>query len=165
MAIVDFDTGTSRQPGRSDRALIGGLGGAILVFAAAVWLSAPHPATTATTVVRSPAAVPADAVSLSASALAQASLPSAARAGGPLTRPLVLPGNLENVDLFLVPERITNENLIWTLRSVVRIRGGVGLASIEGPSIVTWTEKGFQYWMISSTRTTDDLIKIADAFR
>jgi len=72
---------------------------------------------------------------------------------------------MDNVDLFLVPERITNENLIWTLRSIVRIRGGVGIASVEGPSIVTWTEKGFQYWMVSPTRTTDELIKIANDLR
>ena len=164
MAIVDLDKGTSRQPQRSDRALIVGLGGAIVIFTAAMWLSAPHPATTARTVA-SPAAATTGAVSRSSSALAPASLGTAVRTVDPSARPLMLPLNLDNVDLFLVPERITNENLIWTLRSIVRIRGGVGIASVEGPSIVTWTEKGFQYWMISSTRTTDDLIKIADALR
>ena len=162
MAIVDLDKGTSRQPRRSDRALIVGLGGAILIFTAAMWLSAPHPA--ATTLAQSTTAAPTGAISRS-STLAPASLGSAVRTVDPSARPLMLPLNLDNVDLFLVPERITNENLIWTLRSIVRIRGGVGIASVEGPSIVTWTEKGFQYWMISSTRTTDDLIKIADDLR
>ena len=168
MAIVDLDKGTSPQPQRSDRALIVGLGGAILIFAAAMWLSAPHPAATATPATinaQSPTAATTGAVSRSGNALAPVSLPSAVRTVDPSARPLMLPLNLDNVDLFLVPERITNENLIWTLRSIVRIRGGVGIASVEGPSIVTWTEKGFQYWMISSTRTTDDLIKIADALR
>ena len=164
MAIVDLDRGTSPQPQGSDRALIVGLGGAIVIFTAAMWLSAPHPATTATTVA-SPAAATTGAVSRSGNAVAPVSLPSAVRTVDPSARPLMLPLNLDNVDLFLVPERITNENLIWTLRSIVRIRGGVGIASVEGPSIVTWTEKGFQYWMISSTRTTDDLIKIADDLR
>jgi hypothetical protein len=162
LAIVDLDKGTSRQPRGSDRALIVGLGAAIFVFATAIWLSAPHPAATATAVVPSSAAIAGGAISRTGSVPLPAAPPSAVRGVDPSARPLVLPANLDNVDLFLVPERITNENLIWTLRSIVRIRGGVGLASIEGPSIVTWTEKGFQYWMISSTRTTDDLIKIAD---
>jgi hypothetical protein len=164
LAIVDLDKGTSRQLRRSDRALIVGLGGAIVIFTAAMWLSAPHPSPTTTTLAQSTAAPSTGAISRS-SPLAPASLGSPVRTVDPSARPLMLPLNLDNVDLFLVPERITNENLIWTLRSIVRIRGGVGIASVEGPSIVTWTEKGFQYWMISSTRTTDDLIKIADDLR
>ena len=163
MAIVDLDKVTSRQPGRSDRALIVGLGGAILIFAAAMWLNAPHPATASATAPQPSSDISITTTSRSGAVVTTPASPGqTARASA---RPLVLPANLENVDLFLDPERITNENLIWTLRSVVGIRGGVGLASIEGPSIVTWTEKGFQYWMISSTRTTDDLIKIADALR
>ena len=162
MAIVDLDKSTPRQAQRGDRALIAVLGGAILVFAAAIWSSAPH---AAATIARSSTAAPIAATARGSSALAQASIGSAVRTVDPSARPLMLPLNLDNVDLFLVPERITNENLIGTLRSIVRIRGGVGLASIEGPSIVTWTERGFQYWMISSTRTTDDLIKIADDLR
>ena len=162
MAIVDLDKGTSRQPQRGDRALIVGLGGAILVFAAAIWLSAPHPRTTSTTFPQSAAAAASSAISQSSIVLVPATPPSALPTVFPPARPLALPANTDSVDLFLVPERITNENLIWTLRSVVRIRGGVGIASVEGPSIVTWTEKGFQYWMISPTRTTDELIKIAN---
>jgi hypothetical protein len=142
-----------------------GLGGAILVFAAAIWLSAPHRATRSTTVPQSSAAVAASAISRSSIVFAPATPPSAILPINPLVRPLALPANLDSVDLFLIPERITNENLIWTLRSIVRIRGSVGIASVEAPSIITWTEKGFQYWMISSTRTTDELIKIADDLR
>lgn len=141
MAIVDLDKGTSQQPGRRDEVFIVGLGAAILSFAAAIWLSAPRP----TTLV-----------------LVPATPPSAHTTALPSARLLTLPANMDNVDLFLVPERITNENLIWTLRNIVRIRGGVGIASVEGPSIVTWTERGFQYWMVSPTRTTEELIKIAD---
>ncbi len=145
MAIVDLDKGTSGQPGRRDEVFIVGLGAAILAFAAAIWLSAPDSTTTVTSFPLSSAAAATSAISPA--------------------RALTLPANIDNVDLFLVPERITNENLIWTLRSIVRIRGGVGIASVEGPSIVTWTEKGFQYWMVSPTRTTDELIKIADDLR
>jgi hypothetical protein len=164
LAIVDLDKGTSRQPQRSDGALIVGLGGAMLLFAAAIWLSAPHPATAPATAAQPASDISITTISRSGVLVTTPTSPGPA-VRDPSARPLVLPTDLENVDLFLVPERITNENLIWTLRSVVSIRGGVGLASIEGPSIVTWTEKGFQYWMISSTRTTDDLIKIADDLR
>ena len=165
MAIVDLDMGTSRQPQRRDAVLIVGLGGAILAFAAAIWLSAPHPTTTSTAFARSSAAVASSAISRTSIVLVPATPPSALPTVYPAARPLALPANMDSVDLFLMPERITNENLIWTLRSIVRIRGGVGIASVEGPSIVTWTEKGFQYWMVSPTRTTDELIKIADDLR
>jgi hypothetical protein len=165
LAIVDLDKGTSRQPQRRDGVLIVGLGGAILVFAAAIWLSAPHRATRSSTVPQSSAAVAASAISRSSIVFVPATPPSAILPIYPPARPLALPANLDSVDLFLIPERITNENLIWTLRSIVRIRGSVGIASVEAPSIITWTEKGFQYWMISSTRTTDELIKIADDLR
>gem|GEM_PF-4321823 len=165
MAIVDLDKGTSPQPGRRDAVLIVGLGGAILVFAAANWLSAPHPTTTSPAFPQSSAAIASSAISRSSIVLVPATPPSARSTVYPPARPLALPAHMDNVDLFLVPERITNENLIWTLRSIVRIRGGVGIASVEGPSIVTWTEKGFQYWMVSPTRTTDELIKIADDLR
>ena len=165
MAIVDLDKGTSRQPGRSDRALIVGLGVAIVVFAAAIWLSAPHATMTSTTAPQSSAAIASSAISRSGTVLLPPTLPSVVRTVDPSARPLALPANMEDVDLFLVPERITNENLIWTLRSVVTIRGRVGIASVEAPSIVTWTEKGFQYWMVSPTRTTDQLIKIANELR
>ena len=164
MAIVDLDKSTPRQAQRGDRALIAVLGGAILIFSAAMWSSAPHAATAPAT-----APQPSSDISITTTSRSGARVTTSTSPGqtarDPSARPLVLPANLDNVDLFLVPERITNENLIWTLRSIVPIRGGVGLASIEGPSIVTWTEKGFQYWMISSTRTTDDLIKIADDLR
>ena len=164
MAIVDLDKGTSPQPQRRDAVLIAGLGGAILAFAAATWLSAPHPTTASIVARQSPAAVAISAISRS-SIVPLPAQPNALPTVYPSPRPLALPANIDSVDLFLVPERITNENLIWTLRSIVRIRGGVGIASVEGPSIVTWTEKGFQYWMVSPTRTTDELIKIADDLR
>jgi hypothetical protein len=154
-----------RQPERHDRALIVGLGGAIIVFAAAIWLSAPHPTTSSASFPQPSVAGSASAIAGSTIVLVPAAPPSAIASSYPAPRPLALPPNLDNVDLFLIPERITNENLIWTLRSIVRIRGSVGIASIEAPSIITWTEKGFQYWMISSTRTTDDLITIADDLR
>jgi hypothetical protein len=165
MAIVDLDKGMSRRPRRGDGALIAALGGAILIFAVAMWTSAPHPTVTPVAPPRSSQDVSSITTISRSGVLVTTPNPSTLRNAGPVPRPLALPSGLDSVDLFLVPERITNENLIWTMRSVVQIRGGIGLASIEGPSIVTWTEKGFQYWMVSPTRTTDELIKIADDLR
>lgn len=161
MAIVDLDSGPSRRPRARDRALIGGLGGAIAAFAAAMWLGAPHPyAPAVVTPPSMPSDVPPQAASVTA--LGQGTVIYAPNG---IDRVLVLPAGTTGVDLFLLPERLTNENLFWTIRSVVSIRGGVGLASVEGPAIVTWTEKGFQYWMVSPSRTTDELIKVADDLR
>lgn len=167
MAIVDLDKGPSRRPPRGDRAVIAALGGAVALFGLAMWLGAPDPAAGPNAARPSPtqSAVDAPATTVIQS---RATAPFVgARDAGAIAagRPLALPAGSDNVDLFLVPERITNENLIWTMRSVVRIRGGVGLASVEGPAIVTWTEKGFQYWLVSPTRTTDELIKMADDLR
>src|SRR3954464_8111297 len=166
MAIVDLDRGPARAGRARDGAAIAALGGAIAVFALALWLSAPHPTDlpTVSTPQPSPIAMTTAICSRSGAVCTPPLLLVASF--DPAARPLALPlGKTDDVDLFLLPERITNENLIWTLRSVVAIRGGQGLASVEGPAIVTWTEKGFQYWMISSSRTTDGLINLADDLR
>jgi hypothetical protein len=166
MAIVDLDSGSSRGRRAGDGAVIAALGGAIAVFALALWLSAPHPTAVPIASSPQPSAVPITTAICSRNGAACTPPLLLVASFPPPVRPLALPpGQMDGVDLFLLPERITNENLIWTLRSVVVIRGGQGLASVEGPAVVTWTEKGFQYWMISSTRTTDELIKIADDLR
>lgn len=187
MAIVDLDNVPSRRRRRGDPVAIGGLAGAILAFALAMWMTAPHPAppvaarptaspsivqgtatsggpitTTALTVTGDPVSVllnPGTAVAVTV-------IPP----GGPIiglqtTRTLVLPPWANGVDLFQVPDRLTNENLIWTLRNVVHIRGGTGLSSVEGPAVITWTENGFQYWMVSPTRSTDELVDIANGLK
>jgi hypothetical protein len=178
MAIIDLDGVPSSRRRRGDPALIVALACATAVFALAMWASAPHPTTPAATI---PTAVPSVAVSSAISAgpilitaLSVTGDPVSSSAGGglgspgvwaPGARTLVLPPWANGVDLFEVPDRLTNENLLWTLRNVVHIRGGTGLASAEGPSVITWTENGFQYWMVSPTQSTDQLVEIADGLR
>ena len=180
MAIVELDSGASRRPRRGDRALIAGLSGAIAALSLAFWVSAPHPApaaasfapsasvasgANATAVPIFPRLPPVPGVPPQAASVSGLGQSTTIYGRSGIDRALALPAGTTGVDLFLLPDRLTNENLIWTIRRVVRIRGGVGLASVEGPAIVTWTEKGFQYWIVSPTRTTDELIKLADDLR
>lgn len=171
MAIVELDKVPSQRPRRGDRALIAGLGVAIGAFTFAMWLSAPHPIAQPTVAARPTAAqtalpqvVTVTTVSMSG-VLVTPTNPTLFVPGGLIRGPLSLPTGVDNVDLFQIPDRLTNENLFWTLRSVVEIRGNAGLASVEGPAMITWTENGLQYWMVSPTRTTADLITIADGLK
>ena len=94
MAIVDLDKVTSRQPRRSDRALIMGLGGAILVFGAAIWLSAPHPTTTSP---QSSAAVAGGAISRSGIVVMRATPPITFRTLDPSARPPQIAGPADHL--------------------------------------------------------------------
>ena len=49
--------------------------------------------------------------------------------------------------------------------AVVTVRGVPGVASVEGPAVVAWTERGIAYWLQSPTRSTEELIAIADELR
>jgi len=171
MAIVELDKDPSRRPRRGDGALITGLGVAIGAFAFAMWLSAPHPvaqpiagAKPSAAQTALPQLVAVTTVSMSGVLVTPAN-PTLFMPSGLNRGPLSLPAGVDNVDLFQIPDRLTNENLFWTLRSVVEIRGNAGLASVEGPAMITWTEDGFQYWMVSPTRTTGDLITIASGLK
>lgn len=61
-----------------------------------------------------------------------------------------------------MPDRLANEAAPRTLRGVVVIRGTPGAASVEGPAVISWTENGIAYWLASPTRSTAELIQIAD---
>jgi hypothetical protein len=84
---------------------------------------------------------------------------------GNVLKPLQLPHTYVNVDLAAMPDRLANEAAPWTLRSVVVIRGAPGVASVEGPAVISWTENGIAYRLASPTRSTDELIQIADDLR
>jgi hypothetical protein len=81
---------------------------------------------------------------------------------GAVLKPLQLPGAYANVDLAAMPDRLANEAAPWTLRSVVVIRGTPGVASVEGPAVISWTENGIAYSLASPTRSTTELIQIAN---
>ena len=149
-AIVDLD----REPGRArrsshDRGVIVGLVAAGTVFALAVSLGRPTVA---------PAPAP-------AAVLPDLNMSSAAVPRGVVLHPLALPSDAKNVDLGLLPERLANEAAPQEWRRVISVRGIAGVASDEGLAVISWSEKGIVYWISSPTRTTDELIKIADDMR
>jgi hypothetical protein len=154
--IVDLDRSSPREPGPADWAALPHLAlwscalvlGCI-VFTLAVWTTRPPTA---------PAAQPA------ASVEADTTGSTAPVPRGVQLRPLLLPTR-SDVDLAFMPDRLANEAPSWTLRSVVVIRGAPGVASVEGPAVIAWTENGIAYWMTSPTRTTSDLIDIANQLK
>jgi hypothetical protein len=148
MAIVDLEPSRQRQR-RHERGLIAALVTASAVFALAIWTSRP-------------ATAPAAQAAASFWPVATVSTASVPR--GVVLKPLIL-GPLSDVELAFMPDRLANEAAPWTLRSVVVIRGAPGVASVEGPAMITWTENGIAYWMVSPTRSVSDLIRIADELR
>ncbi len=147
MAIVDLDRGSGR-PIRSsrDRGVIAALAAAGSVFAVAVSL-APHTVPTAVT-------EPPDLIAS-----------SGAVPRGAVLHPLALPPDVKNVDVGLLPERLANEAAPYQWRRVITVRGIPGVASDEGIAFISWSERGIVYWISSPTRTTEELIKIADDMR
>jgi hypothetical protein len=125
------------------------LGLACVVFATMVWTRRPA--------VPAPRAMsPAEDVS----ATAMLAVPR-----GVVMRPLVLPARIDDVDLSAMPDRLANEAAPSSWRRVVTVRGVPGVAAVEGPAVVAWTENGIAYRLASPTRSTEELIKIADELR
>lgn len=143
-AIVDLDRSSRVRPENpSDRLAIVTLAAGCLLFALAVALAAPvAPA--------QPAAV---------------DVPPSFVQRGIVLQPLRLPPGYTSVDLAALPERLANEAAPGTLRVIVSVRGRPGLAAAEGPAVVEWSEGGVVYSLRSSDRTTDELIRIAEALR
>lgn len=84
---------------------------------------------------------------------------------GVALRTLQLPPGLGSVTLSSMPDRLANEAAPATLRAVVMVRGTRGVASVDGPSQIYWTEDGVAYRLIASDRTIDELVRIAEALR
>lgn len=81
------------------------------------------------------------------------------------SRALVLPPGVPDVELSVMPDRFVNEPPPASFRLLVIIRGIPGLASVEGPASVTWTEDGLSYRLASPVRTLAQLIDLASALR
>lgn len=82
---------------------------------------------------------------------------------------LSLPPNTSDVLLSWIPERLTNEAFPPLQFVPVRVRAEAGLA-FAGPRpgdyrMVTWTEGGNAYWLVSDRREISDLIRLADSLR
>jgi hypothetical protein len=78
---------------------------------------------------------------------------------------LSLPTGVTDVDLSAFPDWLANEPPPASLRAVVAIRGTMGIASVEGPTVVNWTEHGVSYRLESLERTVADLVVLADSLR
>lgn len=120
------------------------------VFALAVWITRPAAA---------PMADPAMTVA------GRAEVSSVLVPRGAVMRPLALPQRIDDVDLSAMPDRLANEAAPAAWRGVITVRGLPGVASVEGPAVVAWTERGIAYWLASPTRSTEELIAIADELR
>jgi hypothetical protein len=144
--IVDLDRGAPRErSGSGDLFALGGLFFGCLAFAFLVLLMRPS-----TILVSAPAVF---------GTARSADLPVPR---GVVLQPLLLPARFGNVDLAAMPDRLANEAAPSSLRAVITVRGVPGVASADGPAVIAWTENGIAYRLASPTRTTDELIAIAD---
>jgi len=93
------------------------------------------------------------------------------RATGALLAPrpqlsaLSLPTSVTDVELSAFPDWLANEPPPASLRAVVAIRGTMGIASVEGLTVVNWTEHGVSYRLESLERTVADLVVLANSLR
>jgi hypothetical protein len=78
---------------------------------------------------------------------------------------LALPSGVIDVELSAFPDWLANEPLPASFRAVVAIRGTMGLASVEGRTIVNWTEHGISYRLESIDRSIAELVVLAESLR
>ena len=78
---------------------------------------------------------------------------------------LALPVGLADVELTAFPDWLANEALPSSFRAVVAIRGTVGIASVEGLTVVNWTEHGVSYRLESVHRSVPELVVLAQSLR
>ena len=87
----------------------------------------------------------------------------------PAHRYLSLPPNTTDVLLSFIPDRLANEALPPLTFVPVRVRAVSGLAvEARRPGdyqMVTWTEGGNAYWLVSDRRDIADLVRLADSLR
>ena len=88
---------------------------------------------------------------------------------GPLAHHLCLPPNTAGVLLSWIPDRLANEALPPLPFVPVRVRSVSGLA-VEGPRqgdyrMLTWSESGNVYWLVSDHGDVADLVRLADSLR
>lgn len=88
---------------------------------------------------------------------------------GPLAHHLCLPSNTPGVLLSSIPDRLANEALPPLPFVPVRVRAMSGLA-VEGSRegdyrMLTWSELGNVYWLVSDHGDIADLVRLADSLR
>ena len=87
----------------------------------------------------------------------------------PTDQHLSLPPNTTDVLLSFIPDRLANEALPALPFAPVRVRAVSGLAvEARRPGdyqMITWTEGGNAYWLVSDRRDVADLLRLADSLR
>jgi len=166
--IVDLDRSVAVSRMRPvDRLLIAALVLACLVFAAGAWVSSPGPQDASLVPVA--AADPGMWTPTERLALVTIGDPAGASGtpwqGASFSSGSVLSLTHPGVVLSSMPDRLVNEAGAPDLRGVIFVRGAAGLASVESPATIMWTEDGTTYWLVSATHTIDELIRIADGLR
>jgi hypothetical protein len=78
---------------------------------------------------------------------------------------LALPPGVTDVELTAFPDWLANEAPPASFRAAVAIRGTTGIASVEGRTVVNWTEHGISYRLESLQRTVSELVVLADTLR
>jgi hypothetical protein len=76
---------------------------------------------------------------------------------------LALPPGVTDVQLSAFPDWLANEPPSASLRAVVAVRGTMGIASVEGLTVVNWTEHGISYRLESADRSVPELVVLADS--
>ncbi len=76
---------------------------------------------------------------------------------------LALPSSVTDVQLSAFPDWLANEPPPASLRGIVAIRGTMGIASVEGLTVVNWTEHGISYRLESVERSVGELVVLADS--
>ena len=87
----------------------------------------------------------------------------------PADHSLSLPPNTADVLLSFIPDRLASEALPALPFVPVRVRAVSGLAvEARRPGdyqMITWTELGNAYWLVSDRRGVADLLRLADSLR
>jgi hypothetical protein len=78
---------------------------------------------------------------------------------------LALPSGVSDVSLSAFPDWLANEPPPASLRASVAVRGTMGIASVEGLTVVNWTERGISYRLESAERSVPELVVLADSLR
>jgi len=154
--IIDLDGGPQDAPGRDRRRALT-IAFALCLAAGSAGLGRDAPAATQAGVAARP-----DATTIFGRG-------GAYIGSVPADHSLSLPPNTTDVLLSFIPDRLANEALPALPFVPVRVRAVPGLAvEARRPGdyqMVTWTEGGNVYWLVSDRRGIDDLVRLADSLR
>jgi len=91
--------------------------------------------------------------------------PAVAPSAPPAPRTLALPADAADVELVAFPDWLANEPPPPRMRASVSVRGTVGLASVDTPAAINWTEDGISYHLTSMRLSVSELVGVAARLR